>query len=178
LYQFVEIVRSIPNLTRLTHYQQEQIQALSTKNVPYRKIAELLEVDRGQVFRLQQKYKTEEPPKPIKPTSAEILTVTDTGIFRKLKGLPFFCFQDSCNGDKCFWHNFPVFRYGKQMRLLNYEHDIVSKFEQSPFHIIMKPVSAGITTLCLYWLVWMATCNDSWGDSVGIICGPNISLAV
>jgi hypothetical protein len=163
--------------TTLSRYQQQQVLELSAKNVPIRKIAELLDCDRGQVFRLQKRHNLTVPTPPL---AAEALQAIDNGIFRKLRGLQFFCHEPiTCNGERCFWDNFPVYRHGRQMPLLKYEQEIVSKFEQSPYHIIMKPVSAGITTLCLYWLVWMATRNDDWkGRSVGIICGPNISLAV
>jgi hypothetical protein len=161
--------------TPLSEYQQKQVLDLRSKHVPIRTIAALMECDKNQILRLEQKHKAllaQQPlPRPPLPTD---------DIWARLRGLPFFCHEpDSCNGQQCFWDNFPVFRHGKQMRLLSYEQEIVSKFEQSPFHIIMKPVSAGITTLCLYWLVWKATTNDEWRHrSVGIICGPNISLAV
>jgi hypothetical protein len=101
-------------------------------------------------------------------------------LLARLRNKPFFCGQPiTCNGELCFWHNFPVYRHGKQMPCLNYELDILRKFSESLFHIILKPVSAGITTLCLYWLVHKAVVNDDWKNrSVGIIVGPNISLAV
>jgi hypothetical protein len=103
-----------------------------------------------------------------------------TKLLARLRGKPFFCFKsESCDGKLCFWDNFPVYRHGKQMRLLRYEQDILSKFDKSSYHVILKPVSAGITTLCLYWLVHKAVVNDEWKNrSVGIIVGPNISLAV
>src|SRR6266487_516810 len=101
-------------------------------------------------------------------------------LLARLRNKPFFCGQPvTCNGEFCFWHNFPVYRHGKQMPCLKYELDILSKFDKSSYHIILKPVSAGITTMCLYWLVYKAVVNDDWKNrSVGIIVGPNISLAI
>jgi len=58
-------------------------------------------------------------------------------------------------------------KYQKSLQT-KYELDILSKFDKSSYHIILKPVSAGITTLCLYWLVHKAVVNDDWKNrSVG-----------
>jgi len=74
-----------------------------------------------------------------------------------------------------------MYKHGKQTPLYPYEQDIISKLSDpnTPYNIILKPVGCGVSSICLYFLVWMATRNSDWSQkSVGLIVGPNVSLAV
>ncbi|MDQ6864119.1 MAG: hypothetical protein M3044_09870 [Thermoproteota archaeon] len=64
--------------------------------------------------------------------------------------------------------------------IFDYEQDIVRLLEEQTKYLwILKFVGAGITELCLRWIVWKCTVNDDWKHrQVPIIVGPNTELAI
>lgn len=85
----------------------------------------------------------------------------------------------------CFWHQFQPTKHSMPQKCHDFEQDIITLLEGDVHNggvrylAILKSVGLGITTLCLYWLVWRAIRDDLWnGKTVAIVVGPNMDLAL
>jgi hypothetical protein len=102
-------------------------------------------------------------------------------LLRELRGLPFYCNSGpgiNCNAP-CFWHKFTPIKRNEPQKCHKYESNIVDLLENKTHYlIILKSVGLGISTLCLYWLLWRITRDNSWsGKTVPVVLGPNWDLA-
>jgi hypothetical protein len=85
----------------------------------------------------------------------------------------------------CFWHAFMPRKHNIPQPCFDFEQDIITLLEGKVeeggvrYLAILKSVGLGISTLCLYWIIWRCVRDSLWDDkTVSIIVGPNLNLAL